>query len=119
MYKARVEQWLAEKIDIDPDGQYHERSTAVYTPVTNRSLLDIAEKMKIDYLYDVVRKNLDLTFYLVHSNGEIVTESSNRQDKYNQNNMSAYYLAYNYMALRDKDSRYSGMVSYIQRTVHR
>jgi len=116
VYKARVEQWLAEKIDIDPDGQYHERSTAVYTPVTNRSLLDIAEKMKLDYLFDVVRKNLDLTFYLVHSNGEIVTESSNRQDKYIQNNMYAYYLAYNYMALRDKDSRYSGMVSYIQRT---
>jgi len=116
-YKARVEQWLAEKIDIDPDGQYHERSTAVYTPVTNRSLLDIAEKMKVDYLYDVVRKNLDLTFYLVHSNGEIVTESSNRQDKYVQNNMSAYYLAYNYMALRDQDSRYAGMVNYIQRTV--
>jgi hypothetical protein len=58
-YKARVDQWLAEKIDIDPDGQYHERSTAVYTPVTNRSLLDIAQKMHYDYLYDVVRKNLD------------------------------------------------------------
>lgn len=116
-YKARVEQWLAEKIDIDPDGQYHERSTAVYTPVTNRSLLDIAKKMKYDYLYDVVRKNLDLTFYLVHSNGEIVTESSIRQDKYNRSNMSAYYQAYNHMALLDNDSRYSGMVSYIQNTV--
>jgi len=117
MYRARVEQWLAEKIDIDPDGQYNERSTAVYTPVTNRSLLDIAKKMNYDYLYDIVRKNLNLTFYLVHANGEIATESSIRQDKYNQSNMSAYYLAYNYMALLDKDSRYSGMVSYIQSTV--
>ncbi len=117
MYRARVEQWLAEKIDIDPDGQYHERSTAVYTPVTNRCLLVIAKKMNYDYLYDVVRKNLNLTFYLVHANGEIVTESSIRQDKYLQRNMSAYYLAYNYMALLDKDSRYSGMVSYIQNTV--
>lgn len=116
-YRARVEQWLAEKIDIDPDGQYQERSTAVYTPVTNRSLLDIAKKMNIGYLYDVVRKNLDLTFYLVHSNGEIVTESSVRQDKYQQNTMAGYYLAYNYMALLDKDSRYTGMVNYIQKTV--
>ena len=117
MYKARVEQWLAEKIDIDPDGQYNERSTAVYTPITNRGLLDIAKKMKYNYLYDVVRKNLDLTFYLVHSNGEIATESSIRQDKYQRSNMSGYYLAYNYMALLDKNSRYSGMVGYIQNTV--
>ena len=117
MYRTRVEQWLAEKIDIDPDGQYNERSTAVYTPITNRCLLVIAKQMNYDYLYDVVRKNLNLTFYLVHANGEIATESSIRQDKYLQRNMSAYYLAYNYMALLDQDSRYSGMVSYIQNTV--
>src|SRR5688572_9040496 len=76
IYKNRVDQWLAERIDIDPDGQYNERSTAVYTPITNGSLLDIAKKMKYDYLYDAVRKNLNLTFYLIHSNGEIVTETS-------------------------------------------
>ena len=116
-YKTRVEQWLAEKIDIDPDGQYNERSTAVYTPVTNRSLLDIARKMKYDYLYDVVRKNLDLSFYFVHANGEIATESSNRQDKYVRSNMSKYYHAYNYMAILDNSRRYSGMVEYITKTV--
>jgi hypothetical protein len=116
-YTRRVEQWLAEKIDIDPDGQYNERSTAVYTPVTNRSLIDVARKMKVDHLYDVVRKNLDLTFYLVHSNGEIATETSNRQDKYLQRNMSGYYLAYNHMALLDGDGRYSGMVRYIEESV--
>jgi hypothetical protein len=73
--------------------------------------------MKYDYLYDVIRRNLDLTFFFVHSNGEIATESSNRQDKYLRRNMGGYYLAYNYMALLDKDSRYSGMISYIQKTV--
>lgn len=116
-YKSRVEQWLAEKIDIDADGQYYERSTAVYTPITNRSLIDIARKMGYDHLYASVRKNLDLTFYFVHANGEIATESSNRQDQYLKRNMSGYYLAYNYMALLDKDSRYSGMISYIHETV--
>ena len=116
-YCERVEQWLAERIDIDPDGQYNERSTAVYTPITNRSLIDIATKMNHYHLYDVVRKNLDLTFYLVHANGEIATESSNRQDKYLRRNMSPYYLAYNFMAMRDNDQRYAGMARYIQQTV--
>ncbi|MEI6142912.1 MAG: hypothetical protein WCP85_26785 [Mariniphaga sp.] len=116
-YQARVEQWLAEKIDIDPDGQYNERSTAVYTPTTNRSLIQMAQRMNFTNLYEVVRKNLNLSFYFVHSNGEIVTESSNRQDKYQVSNMSGYYLAYNYMALLDKDNRYAGMVKYIEKTV--
>jgi len=116
-YKSRVDQWLSEKIDIDPDGQYNERSTAVYTPITNRSLIDIARKLSYDHLHGVVRKNLDLSFYFVHSNGEIATESSNRQDQYLRRNMASYYLSYNYMALLDDDSRYSGMVSYIQNTV--
>lgn len=116
-YKARVDQWLAEKIDIDPDGQYNERSTSVYTPVTNRSLIEMAKKMGYNSLFNDVRKNLDMTFYYVRSNGEIATESSNRQDKYNQSNMAGYYLAYNYMAILDKDSRYAGMVKYIENTV--
>ncbi|HET9487513.1 MAG TPA: hypothetical protein VFO54_08765, partial [Chryseosolibacter sp.] len=116
-YKSRIDQWLAEKIDIDPDGQYNERSTAVYTPITNRSLLDIASRMKYNWLYDVVRKNLNLTFYFVHSNGEIATESSNRQDQYLHRNMAGYYLAYNYMAIKDRDSRFGGMVHYIEDTV--
>jgi hypothetical protein len=117
VYKARVEQWLTEKIDIDPDGQYNERSTAGYTPVTNRSLIEMAKRMNLPSLYDDIRKNLNLSFYFVHSNGEIVTESSNRQDKYQVSNMNGYYLAYNYMALLDKDDRYAGMVRYIEKTV--
>jgi hypothetical protein len=116
-YQARVEQWLTEKIDIDPDGQYNERSTAGYTPITNRSLIEMAKRMNLTNLYDDVRKNLNLSFYFVHSNGEIVTESSNRQDKYQVSNMNGYYLAYNYMALLDKDDRYAGMVRYIENTV--
>ena len=116
VYKNRVDQWLAEGIDIDPDGQYNERSTAVYTPITNGSLLTIAKKMNYDYLYDIVRRNLNLTFYLIHSNGEIVTETSNRQDKYINVNMSPYYMAYNYMAIMDKSGKYSGMVNFIQET---
>lgn len=116
-YEARIGQWLAEGVDIDPDGQYNERSTSVYTPVTNRCLIDIARKMKYDHLYEIVRKNLDMTFYLVHANGEVVTETSRRRDKYLRADMSKYYLAYNHMAIQDNSGRYSGMVKQISESV--
>ncbi len=116
-YEARIGQWLAEGVDIDPDGQYHERSTSIYTPVTNRALLDIARKMKYDHLYDIVRKNLDMTFYFVHANGDVVTESSRRRDQYLHVDMAKYYQAYNQLALLDRSSRYSGMVQYITQSV--
>jgi hypothetical protein len=117
IYKSRIDQWLSEKIDIDPDGQYNERSTAVYTPITNGSLLTIAKKLNYTYLYEAVRKNLNLTVYLFHANGEVVTETSNRQDKYINVNMGAYYMAYNYMAILDKSSQYAGNGKLYQESV--
>lgn len=116
-YKARIDEWLAEKVDIDPDGQYHERSTAIYTPVTNLALLEIARKVGYTHLHDIVSRNLDMTLYFVHSNGEIVTESSRRQDQYLRNDMSKYFNAYNQLALLHRDGRYAAMAEYILKTV--
>ncbi len=115
-YAARVEEWLAEQIDVDEDGQYTERSTYIYSPLTNRTLITIAKGLKKPELYDYVRRNLEMTRYYVHPNGEVVTEASGRQDKAAIGTMEGYYYPYRYLALRDKNGDFAAMCRLIEET---
>lgn len=115
-YVQRIEQWLAEHIDIDPDGQYNEKSTNTYSPIVNRSLIIMAKGLRKPELLEPVRRNLVMTIYFIHSNGEVVTEASNRQDKGIIANMSRYYYCYRYMALHDKDGLMAAMCRQIEQT---
>lgn len=116
LYTNRIEQWLAEHIDIDPDGQYTEKSTNTYSPIVNRSLIIMARGLNKPELLDSVRKNLLMTLYYVHPNGEVVTEASNRQDKGTISNMSRYYYNYRYMALLDNNGQFAAMAKQIEKT---
>ncbi|ADB40984.1 hypothetical protein [Spirosoma linguale] len=115
-YTGRIDQWLAEHIDIDPDGQFNEKSTNSYSPIVDRSLIIMARGLKKPELFEPVRRNLMMTLYYVHPNGEVVTEGSNRQDKGTIGNMSRYYYCYRYMALLDKNGEMAAMCRLIEKT---
>lgn len=115
-YLNRIDRWLAEHIDIDPDGQYTEKSSSIYSPLTDRCLITVARLVNRPKLYEPVRKNLQMTMYYIHPNGEVVTEASKRQDKYQYGSMAPYYYPYRYMALLDSDAMFSAMASWIERT---
>ncbi|WP_080056316.1 hypothetical protein [Spirosoma aerolatum] len=115
-YTKRIDQWLAEHIDLDPDGQFNEKSTNTYSPVVDRSLIIMARGLNKSELVEPVRRNLMMTLYYVHPNGEVVTEASNRQDKGTIGNMSRYYYCYRYMALRDNNGEMAAMCRLIEQT---
>ncbi|GGB89434.1 hypothetical protein [Dyadobacter sediminis] len=115
-YTARAEQWLAEKIDIDKDGQYNEKSTFIYSSLTDRLLITIANGLNKPELLDAVRKNLNMTMYYVHPNGEIVTDASGRQDKAVIGTLENYYYPYRYLALKDQNGEYAAMCEMIEKT---
>jgi hypothetical protein len=116
-YLDRISQWLAEGVDIDPDGQYEERSTYIYTPLTNRCLIYISLLTGRPKLMEMVNKNLEMTLYYVHPNGEVATEASGRQDQFRVGFMEHYYIPYRMAALTFNDGRFSAMVQQIENTV--
>ncbi len=116
-YITRVDEWLQEGIDIDEDGQYEERSTYIYTPLTNRCLVTIAKLLKRPELLEAVRLNLNMTLYYIHPNGEVATEASGRQDQFRVGFMEHYYVPLRFMALKDKNGQFAKLVTQIEQTV--
>ncbi|RXK48973.1 hypothetical protein [Aquirufa rosea] len=114
-YKARAEQWLQEHIDLDPDGQYTEKSAGIYSAIINKALLAVYQVFKKPELLDVIRKNLEMTLYYVHPNMEVVTDASNRQDKGGISMFENYYYGYRYLAILDKNPRFAAMCRLIEK----
>ena len=116
-FLRRIDQWLAEGIDSDRDGQYFERSTSGYSPLVNRCLITVARLVDRPELYEPVRRNLNLTRFLVRPNGELVTEISRRQDQYQPRRAAKYYYPYCYLARLDDNGDFAAMAKFIEKSV--
>jgi len=112
-YINRIEDWLGEGIYNNADGQFPERSQN-YNQVEDNSLITIARLLNKPELFEPVRKNLDMTYYYMEPNGDLVVNDSRRQDQWSGKRMTAFYSHYRYMANRDKNGKYAGIAKLIE-----
>ena len=77
----RAKQYLAEKIDIDENGEFSERSAGMYSAVSDRALCQIAIEANMPELFDLVKRNLLLVSRFIEKGTLIFTQNSRRKDK--------------------------------------
>jgi hypothetical protein len=121
-YVNRIEDWLGEGVYIDKDGHYPERSIT-YGYVENNSLITMARLLQKPALYEPVRRSLNMIYYYMEPNGELVTNDSRRQDQYPARVAAPYtfktiiswYLLYRFMAIRDNNKRFAAIARQIEK----
>lgn len=113
-YIARINQWLAEGLDLDSEGQYTEHSTGGYDEVSDTAFMTLARMLNRPQYFDLVRKNLETLLYFLHPNDEIATDISHRQDRFTPVSILRYYHCYRFMANHDRNGRFASVANYIE-----
>jgi len=114
-YLARLDQWLAEGIDLDEEAQFTERSTGIYNAISDRALLTAGRLLDRAALFDPVRRNLEAMLYFLHPDGEVATDISRRQDRFQPATLRPYYLGYRFLALRDRNGSFAAVARGLER----
>ena len=114
-YVARAEEWLAEGIDLDEEDQFTERSTGIYNAVSDRALLTAGRLLDRPSLIEPVRRNLEAMIYFLHPDGEVATDISRRQDRFQPANLLPYYRVYRHLANLDRNGRFATVVTNLER----
>ncbi|SDS51261.1 hypothetical protein [Actinoplanes derwentensis] len=107
----RIDEWLAEGVDIDADGFYSERSAIYASVVTNPSLITLARLLNRPELLDPVRANLRTLTSLVDDDGEVVTVHSRRQDQRETFHVHSYVSQLRRFAVTDNDPEFARLAS--------
>ncbi|MHA6533553.1 prenyltransferase/squalene oxidase repeat-containing protein [Paenibacillus sp. BAC0078] len=107
--KQRADEWLQEGMDITPDGEWTERSNGIYNTVSDIMLYYASQDLERPELLEPVRRNLRMMKYLVHPDGEVVTDYSGRQDFGSVFSLADYYLCYKLMAEHDRDPEFAAL----------
>jgi hypothetical protein len=101
----QIERYLSETIDINDDGEYTERSHAIYTNIVNRHLIGASLALDRPALLDPVRRSLHSMMDLMDDDWSVVTAFSTRRDRDDRTIPVRGAANFYYMARRDDDER--------------
>jgi hypothetical protein len=112
-YVDRIDEWLAEGIYQNSDGNYPERSRN-YSVVENKAFITIGEILNRPELFQIVAKNLTSNYYYMELDGELVCLDSRRQDQFRPISSLLTYTTYRYMAIHENNEFFASIARKIE-----
>lgn len=106
--KNRAEQYLAEGIDGDEDGEYAERSTGNYNAVVNNAMMAMYQETDNEAFLGYVERNLSMMLTYMDPDDTIFTQNSTRQDQGKLEYADKYFYQYLYMCSRERNPAFDG-----------
>ncbi|MDX2250503.1 MAG: hypothetical protein SF052_27225 [Bacteroidia bacterium] len=113
-YVERIDEWLAEGIYQNSDGNYPERSRN-YAVVENQAFITMGEILNRPELFEIVSRNLTATYYYMEPDGELVSLDSRRQDQFRPISVYLNYMAYRYMAIHENSDFFASVAREVER----
>jgi hypothetical protein len=99
----RANQYLAEGIDGNDEGEYAERSTGNYNAVVNNAMMALYEETGDQKYLGYVERNLKMMMYYFDPDDTIFTQNSTRQDQGKADYPDKYFYQYLYMAAKTNE----------------
>jgi hypothetical protein len=112
-YVDRIDEWLAEGIYQNSDGNYPERSRN-YSVVENQAFITIGEVLNRPEFFKIVSRNLTSNYYYMELDGELVCLDSRRQDQFSPISSLRTYSTYRYMAIHEKNDFFASIARKIE-----
>jgi hypothetical protein len=114
-YVRRIDEWLAEGIDLDGDGQFTERSTSVYNAICDRAFVVLAAKLNRPELLGAARRNLTSMVSAasgVRGGDRNLPPPGPRRAR----DMGAYWFPLQYLAVHDRNPHFAAIAGhFVQR----
>lgn len=110
---ARIDQWLAEGIDIAADGMYSERSAVYARYVSNPSLTAIGTLLDRPELLDAVCRNLEAVMATALPDGTVETVHSRRQDQRHAFPLAPFMMQFRRYAIARGRGDFAALVHHI------
>ena len=111
-YLDKANQYLAEGIDCNDDGEYSERS-AIYNAVNNQAMIALFEELGDRKYLEFVQRNLHMMVCFFEADGSLFTGNSTRQDRGKKMYAGRYLYQYLYIAHHMKDEEAARIAAYI------